>query len=351
MSVSTSRWALWVMLGVSMTVVACSDDKTGDGAQSTDPGASDLPDGAEDIEISAEGDAALGSGTFDFPDPTVGLDSLTSYTATLTVSFAGTDAGQPSEWSRTYTMLVGTDPAMRQLTIVSKGNVPDPEPVIMVEVAGTAYEQRGDLACTAGAIVTDGSLAELMEPASFLAGMFGAAAAGESTTNGLATTEYTFDGQALGEAGLGETTGEFSVATVGGYLVKYARTTTSDVYFGEGIEGTAMWAYELIAIGEPVAVVLPVDCPSGFVDVPPLPDATDVFNAPGVSRYVTASTPADVAAFYQTELLALNWQPSGELVVFDTFAVINFVRGNEQLRLIASVDASGTTVLLTLGSI
>ena len=350
MSAAASR-AVRIFLGLLMMLTACSGEKANDDTGSDGDGASESPQGTDDIEINAEGDAALGAGSFDLPDPTVGLDSLATYTATLTLSFSGTDAGQPSEWSRTYTMLVGADPAVRQLTIVSAGNVADPEPVLMAEVAGTAYEQRGDAVCTAGAIVPDGSLGEVMEPASFLAGMFGAEAAGESTTNGIATAEYMFDGQALGEAGLGDTTGELSVATDGGYLVKYARTTTSDVYFGEGIDGTATWTYELVAIGEPVAIVLPVDCPSGFIEAPLLPDATDVVASPGVTSYLTAATPADVAAFYQAELLALNWQQSGEPVIVGTLAVINLVRGDERLRLIASIDASGTAVLLTLGSI
>src|SRR5688500_13791367 len=41
-----------------------------------------------------------GPGTYDFPDPASGLSDLASYTAVLSMTFAGTDAGQPAEWSR-----------------------------------------------------------------------------------------------------------------------------------------------------------------------------------------------------------------------------------------------------------
>ena len=100
-----------------------------------------------------------------------------------------------------------------------------------------------------------------------------------------------------------------------------------------------------------IVVAVPPGCPSGFVDVPMLADATDVFSSPGVSSYLTASTPADVAAFYQTQLPALNWQPTGAPVVSDNLAVVDFVRGNEQLRLIVSVGTGGTTVLISLTAI
>src|SRR5450432_388493 len=73
----------------------------------------------------------FGPGPFNLTMPTVGLSDLSSYRATLTVLFKGTQAGQPALWSRTYVMLASQKPAARQLTIDKVGG--DAVQVFMAE--------------------------------------------------------------------------------------------------------------------------------------------------------------------------------------------------------------------------
>src|SRR5262245_9241149 len=61
--------------------------------------------------------ATFGSGPFNLLSPTVGLSELSSYQATLTISFDGTHAGQSEQWTHSYTMLVRQTPPARQLTV------------------------------------------------------------------------------------------------------------------------------------------------------------------------------------------------------------------------------------------
>src|SRR5687768_17248510 len=50
-------------------------------------------------------EVTFGPGDFNLLTPTEGLSDLSSYRATLTLSFEGTNAGQPEQWSHTYVML------------------------------------------------------------------------------------------------------------------------------------------------------------------------------------------------------------------------------------------------------
>jgi hypothetical protein len=219
-------------------------------------------------------DASLvfGSGPFSLQTTTAGLAALASYTATLTLSFEGTRAGQPSTWSKSYVMLAMTTPAARQLTIQKSGDVAAPAQAFMAETNGAAYEKNAQDACTATVIAPDATLAQPFEPAGLLAGVVGADAAGSEAINGVSADHYTFDEHALGHAGRATAIGEMWVASDGGYIVKYLLTTKGDAkYFGEGVEGTLSWDYELTDIGQPVTITLPDDCPPGMLNVPQLP--------------------------------------------------------------------------------
>ena len=91
---------------------------------------------------------------------------------------------------------------------------------------------------------------------------------------------------------------------------------------------------------------LPADCPAGTVDAPLLADATEVVTLPGLVSYVTASTPAEAAAFYQQELPGLGWQATADAIVSDTATVQDFTREGEQLSLIITAGDGGTIVRL-----
>jgi hypothetical protein len=300
-------------------------------------------------KISAQGDVPLGPGNFDYPAPAAVLSDLPAYKATLTMSFVGTEAGQPSEWSKTYVMISLHEPLARELIMMSAGLAAESEPLYLAERDGASFEKRGEQACTAGVIEAGQSLGELMEPAGFLTGVLGADPAGSETVNGVAANHYTFDERALGAAGVAQTTGELWVAADGGYLVKYVAVTHGGAdYFGEGIEGTLNWDYALAEANQPLAIELPPDCPAGLLDAPALPDAAGLLNAPGLLSYTTASSPAEAMAFYQAALPELGWQPSDDAVVVEDMAMQDFTRQGQQLALTIAVAEEGTDVLLEL---
>jgi hypothetical protein len=307
----------------------------------------------------------FGSGAFNLAEPKVGLSDLSSYQATLILSFNGTSAGQPQAWSKTYVMLADQKAATRQLTIDTAGDVSGdatsaatsaatgtaPAQVFMAEVNGTQYQRQGQDACTALVADKNNSLAENWEPAGFLSSAIGADAAGTDIVNGVAVNHYTFDERALGPQASTQSKGELWVATDGGYLVKYSLTTTGKAdYFGDNSEGTLTWDYELTNVNQPVAIKLPADCPAGSVNAPLLPDSTDEVNQPGLLSYSSVTSVADAVAFYQTKLPTLGWQLHTEAYSTTDAALLDLSNGDQGMLVIITAADGKTTVQITLGA-
>jgi hypothetical protein len=141
------------------------------------------------------------------------------------------------------------------------------------------------------------------------------------------------------------------VASDKGFLVKYLLTTKSDAaYFGDGIEGTLTWEYNLTELNQPVLVKLPDGCPGGLVDAPLLPNAQSVRRLPGVTIYSTAGSIKDSLAFYQEKLPALGWKISGKPGVSDTIGLARFVKGDQQLSVIVTPADNMVEVRLVIGA-
>lgn len=299
--------------------------------------------------VSVEADVVFGPGPFNFPEPKAGLADLSSYKATLTLTFDGTRAGQPSQWSKTYVLQSSKEPAERQLTIAKAGDLSNLDAVFLAEVNGAAYEARGANACNANAIQEGNSSIQRLEPAGFLNFVVGAEEAGTDTIDNVAVNHYTFDERAFGQQGAAKSTGEIWVAPEAGYLVKYLLTTEGDANtFGEGIQGSLTWDYELSNVNQPITFTLPADCPAGIVDAPLLPDASSVSNMPSVLSYKTASSLTDIITFYQSEMLKRGWELTGEPNITDTTALLDFKQGDQTMSIVVTTS-NGTTVNVILG--
>jgi hypothetical protein len=293
----------------------------------------------------------FGSGPFNLFTPIEGLSDLSSYRATLSVSFDGTNSGQPEQWSRVYTLLVTQSPSARQLTIDNPED--DDGQVYMAEVNNISYERRDGSNCFANPVEAEGAFAEQWELAGFLDSVMGADEAGAETVNDVDTNHYTFDESAQGASGIADSTGELWVASDGGYLVRYTLTTTGSAdYFGEGIEGTMTWDYELTDVNQPVVIEIPEDCPPPLLNVPVMPDASDVFQMPGSMSYTTSSTVQEVAAFYE-EQAASGGQPANPPLITESSTpflgtsatvLFGFTLGDQSIMLIASSVGEDTNV-------
>ena len=296
-----------------------------------------------------EAASALGPGPFDLPDTKVGLAELSSYTATLTLTFVGTSGGGQGDWSTSTVMLASNNPVARQKTFTTTGAARAPGPSVITVLGGATYEQRGPAACSAEATAPDQLAAVQFEPAASLITVFGADTADGVAVNDIPADHYAFDERALGQAGRATSKGELWVASSGGYVVKYVVTTKAGAdYFGDGIEGTVTWDYELTGVGQPTTINVPDGCPRGIVDAPTLSDAANVESVPGVLSYDTAASTTDVVAFYQAELGKLGWVSTGDPTIDGTEATAEFNRSGETLTLTTSTEGGVTGVQLLL---
>ena len=285
----------------------------------------------------------FGPGPFVLTDTQAALTSLSSYSATLTLAFEGTEAGQPKKWSKTITMLARQQPAARQLTVQLAGDASSS--LFLAEADGAAYERRGQNACTAAAIVPGNRLADRFEPAASLSPIIGADESGTETVNDVPSQHYKFDERALGRAGFTKSTGEVWVAAEGGFIVKYTLTTKAGAeFFGPNTEGTITWDYELTGANQPVTIEVPQDCPAGLIDVPLLPDAANVRSLPGVLTYDSAMRPAEAGVFYRDKLPALGWELANTSLITDTAALLDFSQGHGNLTVIVSPKQARTAV-------
>jgi hypothetical protein len=297
------------------------------------------------VPISEPFEVTFGSGSFDLLSPMVGLSDLPSYRATLMVSFQGTIGEQPAAWTRTYTLLVSQDTPARQLTI-DASDASD-GPLMRAEIDDVFYEWQEGSLCVASVPELSTSPSEVFEPASFLNSVIGAEEAGSETVNGITSTRYTFDESAQAASGIAESTGELWIASDGGYLVRYVLGTTGGpAYFGQGIEGTLTWDYQLEEVGLPLVIELPADCPPALLDFPMLPDAADVLEFPGSTSYTTTSGLEETLAFYEEQVSALGGQVLNSLVSTESTALLGFTLGDQSILLVANSDLAGTIIEL-----
>lgn len=243
-----------------------------------------------------------------------------------------------------------TTPAVSQLTVDSTGDLTDLDRLVQIDTAGVSYDKLGDAPCTEKVAADEDPLPELFQPAAALTGVIGADSAGPDTIDGSAAMHYTFDEKALGLDGQATSVGELWVDATGGYVVEYDLTTAATAeYFGAGIEGKVTFHYAVTGVDQPVAVALPPDCPPGLVDVPPLPDATDVTSTPGLLSFTTATGAADAAAFYQSEIPKSGWTLAADPEITDTSTELDFAQGFATLTVLISSEAGTTSIDVLLG--
>jgi len=288
-------------------------------------------------------EVTFGAGPFDLLQPAEGLADLSSYRATLTVSFEGTNAGAAQAWARTYTLTVTGDPPARQLTIEGAGD--EAGQIYMAEISGTHYEQQEGESCFGSPTQAGNTLAETWELAALLDSVIGADEAGSEAVNGIPSSHYTFNQSALGLSDRVEASGELWIASDGGYLVRYTLTTTGGAaYFGEGIDGTLTWDYQINDVGSPLVIELPADCPPAMLDFPMLPDAADVIQSPGVTSYNTLTNLDDTLAFYQEQVSALGGQPVDAPLFTHSAVFFGFTLDNQSILMVAKSDLAGTMI-------
>jgi hypothetical protein len=147
--------------------------------------------------------------------------------------------------------------------------------------------------------------------------------------------------------------GEVCVAVDGGYVVQLIvdadfRYADPDEIFEEG---NVKMTFDISDVNQPITIEPPAEAEAqtgGRDDIPMLSDAQVEFSSAEFITYRTASSPADAAQFYETEMPNQGWTASEDSYTFEDGAFLDFQKDNTTASVIIGTDENGTNVMITI---
>jgi hypothetical protein len=288
-------------------------------------------------------------------DVTEGLNSLNSYESTFTMSFKGTEAGQPKEWTWATAEAFVKNPPAKRSTMSGMGTdaTGQDSTIETIEVGGKTYSRFGTM-CASSASDQAPTANTGFTPSSVIGDIKTAQLLGTDNINGVPAQHYAVDIKnltALGAYTNGKS--EVWIAQPGNFVVKYSfEATGKDAFFSSGsdTEGTMQWTYELKSVNQPIVIEPPKDCGGAPDDIPTMADATDQSAFGTMSTYSSPSAFDDVVNFYNKEMVAKGWTAKEGGMSTDGFAQLMFTKDKRSasVMITADKDKNITSVVVTV---
>lgn len=293
------------------------------------------------------------------PDIESGLDALASYRARFNFVFEGKDAdGKDRKGTLEFVQEV-TESGDQHTRVVGAGMGDDPADsgaFEMFNIAGVSYiygTEDGTARCVSfSSGESSPDMAGLFKPGDILNGLDTARLVERGVTvNGISTNHYVLDENSINAGLFNSASGDIWIAQDGNFVVKYTGTATGRVIpFGnDDQEGTAAWDYQLEAINALTSIELPEEClaqkPADDIPVPA--SAAEKSQFGGMITFKTGDKPADVVAFYQTEMPKLGWM-EGEAGEVGDIRTLNFTKGDRSLSIMISPEEGGGVNVLIM---
>ena len=278
-------------------------------------------------------------------DPAIGLGGLSSYRATLHLSFDGTRDGTPLAWSQDLLLESDQAASARLLTIDRQG--PDAGQAVHGMLIGqfgvmSLYQPAADEACQAD---SGNTALAIPEPARLLRSIQKPLAFDSSPQekNGISTLHAIFGPPEVGAGSQAKGTGEIWIAQNGGYILRYSLEMNGSADdWGKGIEGVMRWDYNLEQVGQPLGLLPPMSCPLGMVDAPLPEDAAKVESKPGILTFTSSLDLAAAAQFYRDRLSARGWNEVMPAFLSSRAARLVFTQPDRQLIVHIRAGSPGT---------
>ena len=230
-----------------------------------------------------------------------GLDSLNSYRAEMTMTFDGSRDGQPIHEELVWTEEVVRQPAALRVTYSSQSDRGDLLEII--SMGGQTYTVFED-ECLVTQVEGDPKTLIGFDPSAFFGSLSTQSDLGVEAIAGAPARHYRADTSGLGfAAGFADARADMWVAEPGGYVAQYIfeGRGSSAALFGAGdtTPGAVRIEYRVGDVDQALAITLPQRCGSSSPDIPLVPGAAGVNSVENLVSYSTASTIADVVAFYR----------------------------------------------------
>lgn len=301
--------------------------------------------------------------TRDIKDIGGSLDGLKSYRLHFTFAFDGKDEqGKPQQGSMEFIQEVINASQDRHIRFISTGDSVGAGGAIgtfdFYQVGGTTYiyapDGQNGQQCIGGMGSEEGGvdLGNTFKPSDIIGGLEEAKLVGKGeTVNGVKADRYSFDQSAVTFGAFASAQGDAWIAQDGGFIVKYVGTATgkNTALSSNVANGTFTWEYNLQDANLLEAIELPKACESAKPadDIPMPPNATDKSGFGRMLTFNTPDSPADVAAFYQQELVAQGWIAGDQNAMGDT-QLLSFTKEQRKLAItVTREDSGGSTVLIS----
>ena len=306
------------------------------------------------VEPTAKPDA------LELSDVSAGLNDLNSYKAAFTMTFEGTEDGQPKSSTMSFAEEFVKEPPAKRTVITGFGAMlgggsgasgSDDSAIESIEVGGKQYSKIGTL-CTQVTADSGPTANTMMDPNSIIGDVRGGQRVGNETINGIPTVHYKLDVSGLETLGYLNGSGDVWVAEPGNYVVKYTFAATgSDKFFGGSStsEGTIKWDYEVTDVNQPIDIQPPENCGGAAEDIPVMDDAQDQAAFGGTSTYSTPSIFADVVAFYEKAMPSNGWTEAEGGMSADGLSMKTYTKDSRSVQIMITGGSGGdnTSVMIT----
>jgi len=328
-----------------------ANDPAGRGASSSASGQPEVSGkSAENGSDTSQSEEAI-----ELSNVTEGLSGLDSYRTTFTMSFEGTEAGQPKSWTWVMEESYRKDPPAKRAAFTGMGtDEVDTGGFETIEVDGKTYSIFGDI-CASGESENAPEATATFRPSDIIGGFRSSQFVGAEPVNGVPTRHYVVDESDISVLGYADAKAEAWMADPGNFVVKYTfEATGKDTFFSasQDTEGTIRWVYEVSNINQPVDIQAPENCGGAPEDIPIMLDAEDLSSFGDLTTYTSPSALNDVVAFYQAEMPNNGWSEDVSSGSFSTenFTTLSFTKESRTASITITYDqASGTTVLIQAG--
>jgi hypothetical protein len=299
-------------------------------------------------------------------------DDLSSYRSRMRLSTAGTGAEGETGGAIEFLLEYTREPLAQHIVISGEGfdQTGDVGTMEMYQVEDTAYINLGDQWMSMPATESVLGEAGMIDPEDMLDNTCGWRDAGTSEYSGIGARYWTLSEDDLkacmqGEefTDMGEITdasGELYVAEEGNYIVYMELTLEgSNLIMGTGSgeeavdQGRIDFTYEMTDVNVPITIELPAEA-SGSGQLPediPVPDgAEEVSFMFGMITFNSASTPAEVADFYQAQMPLNGWSESSVSEVSGMY-MLEYTKDGRTASLIINEgdsDTGGSSVMITV---
>jgi hypothetical protein len=285
-------------------------------------------------------------------DPTKGLDKLSHYRADLSVSINAQVSGETIDQIKKLSLSVWTAEKAVFQTVESSDETGQPINLTLGKVDKAGYLLiGGDTGCRTFWDDTNIRVdAENLAP--YLYAVKSGAPAGDETVNGIVAHVYQVNADYPGVKDVKES-GKVWIASSGGYLVKYhVELSGGEALFGAGATGTRTVDYELSEVDNGSPVAYPGDCLPVLTDIPATDDAQNIERMPFSLRYVSASSPDAVQAFYEKYFTGQSWSELNAVALPDGEMDLLFSQestGREATVMLQSLDGGTAVNVLAAG--